>query len=533
MSKPDSPRARRISSAAVPILMWVLAIGVILWAQSNDLVGMGYRTAYTAGSIFVAASTTLVWFCFFTDFNRRLRLSVFWLSVAAVIVLSLTLRIDEVSGGLIPKFTFRWSPDRDAALEKIDTLASDPLGIDLAKTSDYDFPQFLGPNRDLVIADDRFNFDWNSESPRLLWKIPIGAGWSGFAAVNGYAVTMEQRGPEEITSCYEVATGQPVWASSINARHETVIGGIGPRSTPTIHEGRVYSLGATGVLRCLDGSNGEELWRHDLLQMMGVQNDTSAVAWGRAASPLVVDDLIVIPVGGPADGAKVSLIAFDLMTGEERWRGGDRQVGYASPTLATLDGKRQIINVAEASVCGHDPDTGELLWEFPWPGNSTAHANNSQAVPIDGTRVFISKGYGQGAAVFEVTEADGQWSAEEVWARRSAMKTKYSNVVLHEGFIYGLNDTILECIDAENGSNQWKSRYDYGQVLLVNDTLLVLDEEGRLFVVPANPEKHQKLAELQAVEGMTWNNLCLFDRYLLVRNGQEAACYELPLRSEP
>ncbi len=147
-----------------------------------------------------------------------------------------------------------------------------------------------------------------------MWRQPIGAGWSAFAAVNGYAVTMEQRDEQELTTCYEISSGQLVWANGVEARHATTIGGIGPRSTPTIHEGRVYCLGATGVFRCLDGSDGTELWRHDLQQEFGVQDESQGVAWGCAAAPLIVDQLVIVPAGGPADGRKYSLVAYDRIS---------------------------------------------------------------------------------------------------------------------------------------------------------------------------------------------------------------------------
>ena len=514
----------------IPICTWVTVAGVAYWAQTNPLVDMGFRTAVIGATTFLAAIITLLWFTFLTRVNLKFRLAVFCVCLALLVLSPLVFRIQGFSGGLIPVIAFRWSENRDSGLESIESTVSSDAGIDLVTTTIHDFPQFLGPHRNQIVADDRFNFDWETESPRLVWKRPIGAGCSAFSAVNGYAVTLEQRGDEEITSCYEIATGEPVWANSIPSRHETLMGGIGPRSTPTIHEGRVYTLGATGVLRCLNGSDGAEIWSQDLFALTGVEEDKSAVAWGRSGSPLVVDDKIVVPVGGPKSGEKISLMAFDQLTGAEIWRGGDRQVSYASPSLATIDGTRQILHVAQSSVCGHDPETGEMLWEFSWPGNSAANASSSQAVPINDRQIFISKGYGEGAAVFEVTRTEDGWSTERIWSRRNVMKTKFSNVVVHDGFVYGLNDTILECIDATDGKKQWKARCGYGQILLVGNMLLVLTEDGELLAVPATPEKHQQLSELQVVDGLTWNNLCLFDTYLLVRNGQEAACYELPTK---
>lgn len=523
-------KALRFISNMIPICAWIAVAGVAYWGQTEESVDMALRNIITAGSAFLATIITFLWFTFLTKVDIKIRLTVFCVCLTLLVLSPVIFRVQGVSGQLIPVIAFRWSESRDTGLESIEATVDSNTGIDLTTTTIHDFPQFLGPNRNQVVADDRFNFDWGTEKPRLVWKRPIGAGWSAFSAVNGYAVTLEQRGDEEITSCYEISTGEPVWANSIPSRHETVMGGIGPRSTPTIHEGRVYTLGATGVLRCLDGSDGTEIWSQDLFELAGVEEDESAVAWGRSGSPLIVNDKIVVPVGGPKGGDKISLMAFDPLTGAEIWRGGDRQVSYASPSLAMIDGTPQILHVAESSVCGHDPETGEMLWDFSWPGNSSANANTSQAIPISDREIFISKGYGRGAAVFEVTRSEDGWATEEIWSRRNAMKTKFSNVVIHEGFAYGLNDTILECIDVTDGKKQWKARCSYGQVLLVGNTLLVLTEDGELLTVPATPEKHQQLSELQVVDGLTWNNLCLFDKYLLVRNGQEAACYELPTK---
>ncbi len=336
-----------------------------------------------------------------------------------------------------------------------------------------------------------------------------------------------------MATCYDRRTGQLEWADAVRARHESELGGVGPRSTPTIHQGRVYALGGTGILRALDGATGREIWTHDLLKEFGVADaeaDKVAIAWGRAASPLVVDEMVVVPAGGKSGGPFVSLAAYALETGDEIWRGGDRQVGYASPSLVTLCGRRQIVMVNEASITGHEPQTGQVLWEHPWPGTSNAAANCSQTVPIDDRRLFISKGYGGGAMLFELAQTGGRWTTSQVWHNPRSLQTKFANVGQRDGYLYGLSDGILECIDVEQGKRQWKSgRYGHGQILLVGDSILVLGEAGQLTLVEANPQKHVELGEIQALEGKTWNNLTLVGSSLLIRNGEEAACYVLPL----
>ena len=481
-----------------PIPLWLIGMGVILWCQTNPQFGMGVRFAVTAGTVFCMCFGTLVWFSFFSPIKRAVRITTFVICMLTMVTLVAVFRIEEVTGGLVPTFIYRWAPDVDETLAPIAPVTSD-TGIDLTPT-DVDFPQFLGPDRNLVISGRDCWFQWNERLPREVWRRTIGAGWSGFAAVNGYAITLEQRGESEITSCYEILTGEPVWASEVTARHETVVGGAGPRSTPTIHEGRVYVLGATGILRCLDGSDGSEIWQRNLTTEFDITNDGSGIAWGRSSSPLIVDEEVVVPAGGPSNGRKHSLVAYDRVSGEEIWRGGDRQASYSSPALATINGQQQILIVTEDAVCGHDPTDGHQLWQYDWPGSSTQDANTSQPVALPDDRVFISKGYGQGAARLHIrAKQDGAWDVAEEWYERRVMKTKFTNVVVHEGHVYGLNDTLLECIELETGDSKWKKRYDYGQILLVGSTLLVLDEDGELFAVEANPDSTRSDRKLPGI----------------------------------
>ena len=189
------------------------------------------------------------------------------------------------------------------------------------------------------------------------------------------------------------------WHHAIHARHHNEIGGDGPSSTPTIHQGRVYALGGTGVLRCLDAATGKEIWIRDVLADVGheLRIDSSGVWWGRSASPLIVDDLVVVPGGGPPAGPKVSLVAYNQATGEIVWKGGTRQVSYSSPSLATYGGVRQIVIVNEDTITGHDPKTGNVLWETKWDGSSNSSASASQTVPVDDEHFFVSKGYSAAA----------------------------------------------------------------------------------------------------------------------------------------
>lgn len=496
------------------------------------------RNLLTIGFAIIAVLTAWSWVCFFSGFTVLVRRLVLLGSVVLAAGFVGLFRFVEFSGAMVPRWTVRWTAIHDRALGKVEPPVAAIL-VDLKATTPADFPQFLGPDRSGWIAGPELARDWLATPPKLLWKRAIGAGWSAFSAVNGYAVTMEQRGDDEWVACYEIATGNPVWGHAIAARHENAMGGIGPRSTPTIHAGRVYALGATGTLHCFDGSTGKVLWQLDLQKRYGLSQaeEEGLVMWGRAASPLIVDNLVVVPGGGKSGRAK-NLIALDADNGNVAWESENRlgdgtsdQISYSSPALITLAGQRQIVIVNESTASGHDPANGERLWSHPWPGHSNGDANSSQAMAIDGNRLLLSKGYSGGAELLELKPAGSgeTLESETVWKNSRVLQTKFSNVVAHGGHLYGLSEGILECAHAESGKRKWKSgRYGYGQILGVGDLLLVLAEDGRLALVELSPQKFNQLGVIQAIEGKTWNNLCLYGRQLVVRNGQEAACFELP-----
>ncbi|MFQ5350044.1 MAG: PQQ-binding-like beta-propeller repeat protein [Thermoanaerobaculia bacterium] len=520
------------------ILGWIvwalllLVVGVIVWLQVALPAGdQGFSNALSMGMVGLIVIIWLLWFLAGSGQAWWVRLTVPLGLFAGIWLFTTLFRFEAVSGNFVPRFALRSS-------EKADKLLEQPGGgsaaVDLLATTADDFPQFLGPGRNATIDHVRLARDWESSPPKLLWRQEIGAGWSGFAAVAGHALTLEQRGKNELVTCYDLDTGEVEWVHSTEERFDSTVAGIGPRSTPTIDGGVVYTQGATGRMLALDGATGAVLWQRDLRAEFGMTPEQEArdLPYGRSGSPLVVGDLLVVPAGGPSDGRTVSLVAYDKTTGDKIWEAGEDQISCASPTLATLGGAEQVLIVNESSASGHDPASGRLLWSYPREGKSNANANVSNAVPLPPDRVFLSKGYGLGAALIELSpNPDGSFAVTELWRNSRVMRTKLTNVAIRDGYVYGLSDGILECIDLETGKRAWKGgRYKHGQILLVDDLLLVLAESGELFLVEATPEKRNHvLGSFQAIEGKTWNTFALSGSRLLVRNGREAAAYELPL----
>jgi outer membrane protein assembly factor BamB len=533
---PVETPSRRVKRRVPPRRFWIIVAVLVVVVGTVRATGIAYDyglvnniVTWVAG--FIGLVSLAVWFFFRSAYSRLTRLLVFGGCVVMQAVFFAVFRLERVDGELSPIFAYRFSavPDR-----LLDSNPANVGKVDLRTTTKDDFPEFLGRNRTEAVDDVSLARDWTKHPPKLVWKQKIGAGWSAFSVVNGHAVTMEQRGDMEMTTCYAVETGRLEWSYSTLGRFERLEAGAGPRSTPTIDEGMVYAVGALGHFACLDGATGKPVWEKDLLNEFGIprEEDAEAVLWGRSNSPLIVGNKVIVPIGGCKGKRMVSLAAFDKRSGARLWEGGQCQISYCSPTLATLGGVEQILIVNEETASGHDVATGSVLWECSRPGHTNRDPNVSQAVPVAPNQVFFSKGYGGGATLVRLNpKGDGKFSAETVWASPRVMKTKFTNVAMRDGYAYGLSDGILECVEVAGGASKWKQgRYGHGQILRVGDLLLVLTEQGEVVLVEATPDRtNSVLGRFQAIEGLTWNNLALYGPYLLVRNAEEAACYKLPL----
>ena len=372
---------------------------------------------------------------------------------------------------------------------------------------------FRGARRDGRYTAGPIRTDWSALRP--LWKQPIGGGYASFVVADGRAFTIEQRGNEEVAAAYDVLTGRELWTNAWQASFIESMGGPGPRATPAVHDGTLFALGATGELRALDAANGKLRWRANIIEDAKADN----LYWGMAAAPLVVGNTVVTVPGG---GSGRSIVAYDRATGRIAWSALDDGAAYSSPMRVTLAGVDQIVVFLASRVVGVSPDRGALLWEFPWPEQSN---NAAQPVAIGDNRVFISSSHG--GALIEITRDGDTLTAREAW-RTNRMKNDFSSSVHHDGFIYGLDQGILACVDAGNGELKWKGgRYGNGQVVLASWQLVITSEDGEVVLVRATPASHQELARVPAVEGRTWNHPAIADGFLLVRNAAQMAAFDL------
>jgi outer membrane protein assembly factor BamB len=351
----------------------------------------------------------------------------------------------------------------------------------------------------------------------VIWKQPVGVGHSSFSIADGKAYTIEQRRNQEVVAAYDLGTGRELWAQKWNAEY-TDSTGDGPRSTPTWEQGRIYALGATGELRCLDANTGAVIWGKNILS----DNQAKNLPWAMAASPLIVDDKVIVLPGG-ANGK--SVVAYNKMTGAPVWKALDDPQAYVSPMLVELAGRRQIVVVSASRVVGLTPENGSLLWSYPW--GTDMGINVSQPIVVDQNRFFISSGYGKGAALVEVKGSGKNYTATTVWENNN-MKNKFNSSVLHNGYVYGLDEGILVCLDVNTGERKWKEgRYGYGQILLAGGHLIVTSDQGEIALVKASPDKYSEVARFTALQGQTWNYPAIASGRLLIRNSNEMAAYDI------
>ncbi len=387
-----------------------------------------------------------------------------------------------------------------------------------ADPNDAAWTDFRGPHRDGRYTGPPIRTDWPAAGLDPLWSQPIGGGYASFVVAGGLAFTIEQRRDDEVVAAYDVDTGVERWTHAWPAHFRESMGGPGPRATPTWHAGRVYALGATGRLVCLDAATGDEVWARNILDDAAAFNLT----WAMSGAPLVVDDVVVVQPGG-RDGWSVA--AYDRLTGEVVWHGLDDVQSYTSPMLVTLGGVRQILVVTAARAAGLRPDDGALLWEYPWRVRTVP--NMAQPLVVGDARLFLSASYGKGAALMELTRDGDRFTAATVWETHR-MRNRFSSSVLVDGYIYGLDNSILACLDAATGELMWKGgRYGSGQLLEADGHLVVLTERGDLVLVRATPERHDEVARFRAIDGKTWNVPALAGGRLLVRNAREMAAFDL------
>lgn len=467
--------------------------------------------------ILIFATVSFLWLMLMSGLPWKRRFQIAGVCLFGIVSFGGIFRISEVTGDLVPILEPRW---RHVAVSSTPAAAA-PIVPSTPVTNTFWFPQYLGPNRDGVLPDTVVKSDWTTHPPQQVWRHPVGAAWSGFAVAGVRAVTMEQRGDDEAITCYDLMTGLPLWEHRYAARYATTIGGEGPRVTPTLSRDRVYTMGGSGVTSCVNLADGKPVWSRNLY----AENQLTVGDWGVVSAPLLVGNRVIVSIGA---GAGKSLFALDSVTGSTIWSGGDDGASYSSPTLLNIAGQPQILIFNNPGVAAHDPVDGKVLWSYPW---KSRYPKITLPLLVHTNQVLLTSGYGAGSELIEITQTNAQFLPKLIW-KSIRLKSKFGNIITWQGFIYGLDDGILTCINPENGQSQWKDgRYGHAQMLLVNDLLLLTTETGELALVEPNPVALKELARMKVLDDKTWNPPAVAGPYVILRNHREAICYKLPLRT--
>ncbi len=496
------------------VLPWI-GVLILEWLPSLDRYSH-LRTTAQMAAVLASLVLALVWLLGMSGLKWPQRWKGLFLLILAGLALAGFVRKDGHMGDFLPQLAWRWQPQPGAAATAPLEVA-DHAGEIIPFTTDQpgDFPRFLGADGRNWQPADALAPDWHATAPKELWRRPLGLGWSGFIVAGEYAITQEQRGDDELTVAYRLTTGEPLWQHTEKARFEESMGGNGPRATPTAHDGKVYALGATGILTCLNGTTGELIWRRDTLAEAGHQN----LIWAKSSSPLIVGENVIITLGkGPQ-----TLAAYSAATGEPAWRSGPADSAYTSPVLVTVEGKPQILALFSNSAGAYDPATGSELWSWA-DGFKAAAANVANPLLIAPDRVLVALGYGVGSTLLKTAPG----TAPEILWQSLKMKPKFTNLTTRGEHVWGLDEGRLACLNVTTGESLWRgTSYGHGQLMGLGDTLLIQSERGEVVIAEASSTGEKILLRFPALTSKTWNQPCLAGRHLLVRNDREAICFEL------
>lgn len=500
-----------------PLLTTLVIGGILTWMWMTDNVMRSLAAVLLGGAWFLMNG---LWWALRQKGSRWRRLGTLALLImGGLLFLRLAVRYEgSADGSAWPQLAFKWQKKHSPALPMLGEVRAPPEMAGEIPAGLQDMPRFLGAQGDGVLPAADFARDWKARPPREVWRIQIGPGWSGFAVAGHRAITQEQRGTQECVTCYDIRTGKLLWSHTDEAHFNELMGGEGPRAVPTVDApaGRVFTMGSTGLVNCLDLASGEKLWRRDVLKDAG---STRNLEWGKSSSPLLTAAHVICSAGD--DGA--SLVAYDRQTGEIAWKSGTDGGSYASPVLLTLAGQPQIVTVNRSSVSGHDPVSGSMRWQFPWPG---IFPKVAQPQRVGEDQLLITSSYGVKSHLLQIMP--GTQSPVIIWAA-SAPRTKFSSASVVGDHAYALDEGTLCCVSLKTGERVWREgRHGFGQQICVGkDLLLIQTEKGPVVLVKPSPEKLIEIARLDALKTKTWNPPTLAGRWLLLRNDREAVCYEL------
>ncbi|MEZ5402704.1 MAG: PQQ-binding-like beta-propeller repeat protein [Bryobacteraceae bacterium] len=381
-----------------------------------------------------------------------------------------------------------------------------------------DWPQHLGPKRNGVYAGP---FSEKTDGKRL-WKHAAGAGFSSVAVAGGRVIAFHRLNDEEIIEAIDAATGTTQWKHAYHTGYRDDFGfSEGPRATPAVDGGNVYTYGAEGMLTCVRLDTGKRVWQLDARKEFGVRKEF----FGAACNPLVHGGSVLMNIGG-ANGA--GIVAIEKLTGKTRWKALSSEAGYASPTLAAIGGADHALFFTRDGLVDADPSTGKIRFEHRWRSRSQASVN--AATPLaHGSQVFITASYGTGAALLDIA----QGKPKVIWSGDDSLSAHYATPVLHEGHLYGFDGRQemgqeLRCVEWSTGKVKWSvPGLRAGTVTLAGGNLVVLTEGGEAQIAPASPAAYKPVKKFRVAESLVRAYPAFSDGRMFVRTESELAAWNV------
>jgi outer membrane protein assembly factor BamB len=413
-------------------------------------------------------------------------------------------------------------------LDELQVNPDRPKSRDAPKNSEptfagYDWPQWRGPNRDGVSTEPGILTAWPAGGPKVLWEARVGEGFASVAVVKGRVFTIFQDGDSEAVVAWNAESGEEIWRCRYPCRYRNDFGN-GPRATPSVDGDFVYTVGATGLMHCMQAftgqSTGELVWEKDLLRDFGA----TAPKWGVSFSPLVEGERVYIMPGGP-NGS--SLAALDKRTGAVVWKRHDDPASYSSPIAATIHEQKQILFLTGSRLISVHPDTGARLWDYPWP---ITNETNIATPIVENDYVFIASGYGRGYVLLRIEQDGASLKPHYEHKNRRAMRNHFSTCVRYKDHLFGFDDSTLMCMNFLTGKIEWKERgFDKGSVLLVNDHLIIYGANGVLALAEATPREYVEKARFQfSAQGRScWSVPVVSNGRLYVRDQERLVCFDV------
>lgn len=394
--------------------------------------------------------------------------------------------------------------------------------------SGNDWPSYRGPNGNGVTAAD-FGKAWSADGPKSLWKAEASRGFSSITVSGSVASTLMTRdhegSPMEHCVAMDAATGKELWAQPLKiAKYQgggdEGGGGDGPRSTPAIDGGKIYVYGANLDLYCFDGKTGRQLWAKDIAKDYGGKN----ISWQNATSPVIVGNLVIVSGGGKG----AAFLAFDKATGGLKWKGEDDTITHATPTVATIHGKQQVIFFTKEGLAAVTPQDGKVLWRQPYKFNVSTAASPVVYEDI----VYCSAGYGVGGGAYQISK---DWKSTELWrSEGNDLANHWSTPVVKDGYLYGMfqfknyGDGPVKCVDIKTGEVKWsQAGFGPGNVILSGDRVLALSDKGELVLFSASPDAYKELARADVLDGKCWSTPTIAGGRIFARSTTQAGAFEI------